>query len=248
MTIPFGVRWGTLRDRCAELPDDATLITPLANNRFRITGIQDQRIIIIKDTDTGDSQPLQREQFESLAERVGDATSADGDAFAFDRLPPKAEPYAAVLRLHPNYEIDERAGIMTEVEDPSDTALDDQPHIAPAETDESSDDRTEPEVPVYADALLLLDALERHDPTALEDIETPGLINLYTLLSDVQRNANVLRKDVSDVLLDRVGHDRPVQVRLGSTHDAPPALAQGRRGRSRRARRCRHRPRAGARR
>jgi hypothetical protein len=215
MTIPFGVRWGTLRDRCEELPDDATLITPLANNRFRITGVQDQ-CIIIEDTDTGETQPLQREQFESLAERVGDATSADGDDFALDRLPPKAEPYAAVLRLHPNYEIDERAGVMTEVKDPPDTALDDQPHIAPAETDESTDDRAEPEVPVYADALLLLDALERHDPTAFSDIETPGLINLYTLLSDVQRNANDLRKDVSDALLDRVGHDRPVHGQYGS--------------------------------
>jgi hypothetical protein len=86
----------------------------------------------------------------------------------------------------------------------------------PAETDESSDERAEPEVPVYADALLLLDALERHDPTALDESETPGLINLYTLLSDVQRNANDLWKDVSDVLIDRVGHDRPVHGQYGS--------------------------------
>ena len=27
---PFGATWGTLRDRCDELPEDATLITPLA--------------------------------------------------------------------------------------------------------------------------------------------------------------------------------------------------------------------------
>ena len=85
MTIPFGVQWGTLRDRCEDLPDDATLITPLANNRFRMTGVQDQRIII-EDTDSVDSQPLQREQFESLAERVGDATSADSDGFALGSL------------------------------------------------------------------------------------------------------------------------------------------------------------------
>jgi hypothetical protein len=31
--------------------------------------------------------------------------------------------------------------------------------------------------------LLLIDALERHDPTELEECETPVLINLYTLLS-----------------------------------------------------------------
>ena len=44
--------------------------------------------------------------------------------------------------------------------------------------------------------LLLIDALEREDPTTLGEIETPALVNLYTLLSDVQRNANDLRKDV----------------------------------------------------
>ena len=61
---PFGATWGTLRDRCEELPADATLITPLANKRFSITDVRDQRIII-EDTDTGESQPLQREQFDA---------------------------------------------------------------------------------------------------------------------------------------------------------------------------------------
>jgi hypothetical protein len=41
-------------------------------------------------------------------------------------------------------------------------------------------------------------------------------VNLYTLLSDVQRNANDLRQDVSDVLLDRLHHDRPVYGQYGS--------------------------------
>jgi hypothetical protein len=62
----------------------------------------------------------------------------------------------------------------------------------------------------------LIDALEREDPTALDGIDTPGLVNLYTLLSDVQRNANDLRKDVTDVLLDRVQHDRPAHGQYGS--------------------------------
>jgi len=42
---------------------------------------------------------------------------------------------------------------------------------------------------------------ERHDPTELKECETPALINLYTLLSDVQRNAGDLRQDVREVLL-----------------------------------------------
>lgn len=34
ITVPFGVRWETLRDRCKELPGDATLITSLATTDF----------------------------------------------------------------------------------------------------------------------------------------------------------------------------------------------------------------------
>lgn len=52
--------------------------------------------------------------------------------------------------------------------------------------------RSEPDIGVYADALLLIDSFERHDLTGLTDPETPHLINLYTLLSDVQRSANDL--------------------------------------------------------
>lgn len=57
---------------------------------------------------------------------------------------------------------------------------------------------------------------ERHDPTALEECETPALINLYTLLSDVQRNAGDLRQAVRGVLLGRLHHDQPVHGQYGS--------------------------------
>jgi hypothetical protein len=94
--------------------------------------------------------------------------------------------------------------------------LDDAPHLSTTTDTDESDEREEPEVPVYSDMLLLLDALERENPTALEAIETPALVNLYTLLSDVQRNANTLRKDVSNVLLERVQHDCAVHGQYGS--------------------------------
>ncbi len=41
-------------------------------------------------------------------------------------------------------------------------------------------------------------------------------MNLYTLCSDVQRNANEFRQDVADVLLDRLHHDQPVHGQYGS--------------------------------
>ncbi len=57
---------------------------------------------------------------------------------------------------------------------------------------------------------------KRHDPTDLDVIETSALVDLYTLLSDVQRNANDLRQDVRAVLLDRLHHDQPVSGQYGS--------------------------------
>jgi hypothetical protein len=36
------------------------------------------------------------------------------------------------------------------------------------------------DIPVYADALLLIEAIERHDPTDSEGIETPALVNPTT--------------------------------------------------------------------
>jgi hypothetical protein len=212
MTAPFGATWGTLIERCEKLPEDATLITPLANTRFRITDVQQPRIII-EDTDTGESQPLQREQFATLAESTGDAVGG----FKLERMPPKAEPYAAVLALHPRYVLNEQDGTLTELDEADESAvLDETPHLSMAGDDDQNTDREEPDVSMYADMLLLLDALEREDPTALDAIEAPTLVNLYTLLSDVQRNANTLRTDVSDVLLERVQHDRPVHGQYGS--------------------------------
>jgi hypothetical protein len=212
MAAPFGATWGTLIERCEKLPEDATLITPLANTRFRITDTQQPRIII-EDTDTGESQPLQREQFATLAERAGDA---DG-GFELERMPPQAEPYAAVLALHPRYVLNQQDGTLTELAEADESAvLDETPHLSMTDDDDQNTEREEPDISVYADMLLLLDALEREDPTALDAIETPALVNLYTLLSDVQRGANTLRKDVSDVLLERVQHDRAVHGQYGS--------------------------------
>jgi hypothetical protein len=128
-----------------------------------------------------------------------------------DRLPADAEPYATVLSLHPRFELDDRAGTLTETETPTSSPLVDAHEVA-----SETSDREEPDIPVYADALLLIDALERHDPTDLEETETPALVNLYTLLSDVQRNANDLRQEVRAVLLDRLHHDQPVSGQYGS--------------------------------
>ena len=202
--MSFSVSWHTLLDKAEELPSDATLITPLSHKRFHITDTQEHRVII-EYQESGDSHPLQCEQFETLYRRIQERNGR----FELDRIPADAEPYAAVLTLHPRFEIDEKAGVIIETEEPSAT------HVIDDE-ESTTEDRVEPDLGVYSDTLLLIDSLERHDLTNLTELDTDALVNLYTLLSDVQRGANDLRKDIADTLLDRVHHDQPVHAQYGS--------------------------------
>ncbi|MFB6083261.1 MAG: hypothetical protein ABEJ94_03330 [Halorientalis sp.] len=206
--MSFTTSWHNLLDNVEEVADDATLYTPLSGNPFRVIDVQEHRVVV-EFGDEDEARPLQRDQFETLYRRVDDAH----DGFDLDRLPPDAEPYATVLSLHPRFELDEREGTLTETETPTGSPLVD---AEPSGEAAGEADREEPDIPVYGDALLLIDALERHDPTDLDGMETPALVNLYTLLSDVQRNADDLRQDVRSVLLDRLHHDRPVSGQFGS--------------------------------
>lgn len=207
--MSFSTRWHTLLEECEALPEDATLVTPLSADRFHITDVQEHRIII-EGVDSGDSRPLQRDQFETLYRRIMEAT----DGFDLDRLPPDADPYPTVLSLHPRFEVDERAGTITATDGPTTTQLADSTH-APSSDGET--ERAEPEgLALYGDALLLIDVLERHAVSDLETLETPVLVNLYTLLSDVQRSADDLRHDVADTLLDRIHHDQPTPGQYGT--------------------------------
>ncbi|QSG09578.1 hypothetical protein [Halapricum desulfuricans] len=205
--MPFTTTWHNLLENLDELPPDATLVTPLSNKAFQITETQQHRILI-QYRDDDQTIPLQQDQFETLYHRIQDTHGT----FNLDRLPPDAEPYATVLSLHPRYEIDDREATISESEQSTGSPL----VKAQETTDETNQQREEPDVDVYADALLLIDALERHDLTTLEDTETPALVNLYTLLSDVQRNANELRKEIRSLLLDRLHHDQPVSGQFGS--------------------------------
>jgi hypothetical protein len=204
--MPFSVSWHTLLEELDELADGAELITPLSHDRFRITDVREHCVVATFD-DTGDRRPLQRDQFETLYRRIRDS---DG-AFDLDRLPPDADPYPAVLSLHPRFEVDEQQGVILEKEDGTETQL------SSDESTSEANERVEPDgIDVYSDALLLVDALERHDVSDLTALETDTLVNLYTLCSDVQRNANDFRQEIADVILDRLHHDQPVHGQYGS--------------------------------
>jgi hypothetical protein len=207
--MAFSASWSTLLRELEELPEDATLITPLSHDQFTISSIQEPRIVVkFLDRDIDPNRPLQRDQFETLYQRITDAHGG----FELDRLPPDADAYPAIWSVHPRFEIDEEQGVILEREGPTSSQLLDTED----EEDVADADRTEPDLAVYADALLLIDALERHDVEYLEGMETDALVNIYTLLSDVQRNANELRKEVRSVLLDRLHHDQPVAAQYGS--------------------------------
>jgi hypothetical protein len=208
--MSFSASWRTLLDNVDELPSETTLLTPLSRKPFRVKDVQEHRVLV-EYRDDDETIPLQRDQFETLFQRIGESRGE----FDLDRLPPDAEPYATILSLHPRFELDDRDGTLTESDTPTSSPLVDGHQI-----DREEDDRNEPEIPVYADALLLIDALERHDPTALEELDTQVLVNLYTLLSDVQRNANDLRQNVRAILLDRLHHDQPVSGQYGSVQRA----------------------------
>ncbi|THE63111.1 DUF2800 domain-containing protein [Salinadaptatus halalkaliphilus] len=203
--MPFIVSWHTLLEELEDLPDDAGLVTPLSHKRLKIGDVQEHRVII-EFTESDEKRPLQREQFETLFQRI----KGSNGRFNLDRLPPDGDPYPAVLSLHPRFEINEDAGVIIETDEPTTSSQVD------ADSTPASNDRTEPDLDVYADTLLLVDALERYDVTTPEELETETLVNLYTLLSDVQRNANDLRQTVADVLLGRLHHDRPVSGPYGS--------------------------------
>lgn len=204
--MSFSASWHTLLEHVEELPPDTTLQTPLSRKPFRIKDVQEPRILISY-READETIPLDRDQFETLFQRIDEAHNE----FELDRLPPGAEPYATVISLHPRFELDDREGTIVERDTPTGSPL-----VDAYEVDHETDDREAPDISVYADALLLIDALERHDPTALEDLETQTLVNLYTLLSDVQRNADELRQDVRATLLDRLHHDQPVSGQYGS--------------------------------
>lgn len=116
--MPSSDTWETLRDEAEDLPADTVLRTPLSRKRFLVTEIRDSSLTITYENGA-DSKPLQRDKFETLLRRIIDAPGG----FDVDRLPPNAEPYATILCLHPQIQLDEQEGTITETEASTDSPL-----------------------------------------------------------------------------------------------------------------------------
>ena len=78
-------------------------MAPLSRKPFRVEDVREPRILISYREDD-ETIPLDREQFETLLERINEAHGA----FEPDRLPSRAEPYATVTSLRPRFERDDQ--------------------------------------------------------------------------------------------------------------------------------------------
>ncbi|WP_459192282.1 hypothetical protein [Halosimplex sp. J119] len=203
--MSFDARWRRLRERCDSLEPDAVLVTPGDERVFSVDRTDDEAIFVA--VREGGQRTLRREQFETLADRV------ETDPLDLDSLPPGVGPYVAVLSLAPGFEVESGQFEVAGEEGETGTGADaefDSPFVR------SRWDVRRPPESVHDDALLLADWLERHDATDLGGLSSSDAIDLYVLLSDVQRGADDLRRDVGDELLDYVGPEGRISGQFGT--------------------------------
>ncbi|PSP76495.1 hypothetical protein BRC81_12835 [Halobacteriales archaeon QS_1_68_20] len=196
--MPPDTFWQDLRKVVERLQPGSELVTPVSERSFRVVAAFGDRFVV-RFADSDEERSLWREQFEVVADRLDDETIGLAD------LAPGVEPYAAVLSLSPDYEADE--GSLARSEDASEG---ESPfRRSPSEA------RTRPER-IHDDAMLLADVLGKVDATGPESLSTERLTDLYVLLSDVQRGAGRLRRDVGDPLLQRMGPGQRLHGRFGT--------------------------------
>jgi hypothetical protein len=192
--MEFDTVWREIGEACSTLDPDAVLVTPSSERALTVAGVEAERIVVtFRERDQ--QRSLWRDQFEVLYERLRDRE----EGLSLSELPAGVEPYVAVASLGGAFEVTDGAIAV----DGSGTAGESPFLRAEWEV------RTRPER-VHDDALLLAEQLEQYDLSELDEevLEATAageLVNLYVLLSDVQRGADELRRTVSDVLLDRIG-------------------------------------------
>lgn len=190
--------WSDVRTASERLEPGAGLVTPLSERPFAVEATFDDHIAI-RFRDSGEERQLWREQFDVFLRRL-----ADGSVDVAD-LPPGVEPYASLVSLLGEYVADGE----TLSRRPDDATAGESPYlVSPAEA------RTRPER-LHDDALLLADVLsaDAADPASLE---TSALVDLYSLLSDVQHESDRLRQSVRDPLLERLGPNQSLRGRFGT--------------------------------
>jgi len=194
--MDFDPLWTELRDRCASLGPDEVLVTPASDAAFRVVATREDRIAV-EFVDDGE-RSLRRPQFEVLADRL----ASDPRGVSTADLPTGVEPYVAVLSLASRYLVDDEALRRAAEGEGADGG--ESPFRRPAWTARSRPER------VRDDAVLLANAIDHHDvgdDADVSELDPDALVDLYVLLSDVQRGADRFRQAVGDPLLAYVGPD-----------------------------------------
>jgi hypothetical protein len=187
--MSFETVWRDLREEAAALDPDAVLVTPATDRPFVVNGTAEDRVVV-EFREHDEERVLWRDQFEVLYERL----AVEGEDLDTAELPPGVEPYVAVLSLGMGF------GVDGDTLRAADDGVAGESPFRRAEWEV----RTTPER-AHDDAILLADALERYDVSDLESLSSDHLVNLYVLLSDVQRESDRFRRATGDVLLERVG-------------------------------------------
>lgn len=222
--MTFDTVWREIRKACSALDPDAVLVTPSSEQPLIVETVAEDRIVVAY-RERDEERILWREQFEVLYERLREAGEVGGTEDEDEReaaglsltaLPSGVEPYVAVASLASAFAVEDDTFLVRESEADAGT-LGESPFVR-AEWEV----RTRPER-VHDDALLLAEELERYDTPELdaETLETASsgeLVNLYVLLSDVQRGADTFRKTVGDVLLNRIGPADELHGQFGTVH------------------------------
>lgn len=191
--------WAAVRDQCEALEPGSELVTPLSERPFRVQMTTDDRVAIRFD-DSGEERDLWRDQFEVLANRIQETGLTVSD------LPPGVEPYASVLTLLADYDVEhDEIGYVPGSKEGSESPY----LISPV------DARTRPKR-LHDDAILLADLLDSLDPVEPETLETGSLTDLYVLLSDVQHEADRFRQVAREALLARLGPGQELHARYGT--------------------------------
>jgi len=191
--------WEAVRDRCDVLEPGTELLTPLSDRPFRVLA-DDHDHVRIRFDDSGEERDLWRDQFDVLAERLRETSLAIAD------LPPGVEPYATILTLLADYDVED--DVIAYFPDPE--AGGGTPFlVSPAEA------RTRPER-LHDDALLLADLVDRLDPADPDALDTETLTDFYVLLSDVQHESDRLRQTARESLLARLGPEQSLHGRFGT--------------------------------
>jgi hypothetical protein len=199
--MEFDSTWRSIHEEVASLDRDAVLVTPGEDRVFTVAAVGEEAILV-RFRDDG-RRSLERDEFVRLAENL------DGDGLELATLPPGVGPYVAVLTLAPQVTLASghvrwRAG----------AGIEDGPSESPFRKS-LWDVRRTPEK-IHDDALLLAELLKRLDGTPIEAANPDALVDLYVLLSDVQRGSDDLRRDVGDELLEFVGPGGRLHGRYGS--------------------------------